>query len=57
MASNVTAVPLVQAARVSDDFFRTLRVAPVLGRDFRQGEDLREAPRTVILSYGAWQGR
>ena len=45
------------AARVSDDFFQTLGVAPVLGRDFRPGEDLPSAPRTVMLSYGAWQKR
>jgi macrolide transport system ATP-binding/permease protein len=44
-------------ARVSDEFFRTLDVAPMLGRDFRTGEDLPAAPRTVILSYAAWQKR
>jgi macrolide transport system ATP-binding/permease protein len=44
-------------ARVSDDFFRTLGVTPVLGRDFQAGEDLPSAPRTVILSYGAWRAR
>ena len=44
-------------ARVSDDFFRTLGVAPMLGRDFRSGEDLPSAQRTVLLSYGAWQTR
>jgi predicted permease len=43
--------------RVSDGFFRTLGVAPVLGRDFYPGEDLPEAPRTLLLSYGAWQKR
>ena len=47
----------VRAPRVSDGFFRTLGVEPVLGRDFRPGEDLPEAQRTVILSYGAWQKR
>src|SRR3954449_5532996 len=47
----------VPGARVSDDFFRTLGVSPVLGRDFRPGEDLPSAPRTVILSYAMWQGR
>ena len=31
--------------------------APILGRDFRPGEDLPSAPRTVILSYDAWQKR
>ncbi|HYK34585.1 ABC transporter permease [Alloacidobacterium sp.] len=44
-------------ARVSDGFFRTLGVAPVLGRDFRSGEDQKNAPRTVLLSYSAWQRR
>ena len=38
-------------------FFRTLGVTPVLGRDFRAGEDLPSAARTVILSYAAWQAR
>ena len=45
------------AARVSDDFFRTLGVRPILGRDFRPGEDLAAAPRLAILSYAAWQTR
>jgi predicted permease len=44
-------------ARVSADFFRTLGVAPVLGRDFVSGEDQPNAPRSVILSYAAWQTR
>jgi macrolide transport system ATP-binding/permease protein len=42
-------------ARVSDGFFRTLGVTPVLGRDFYPGEDLPSAPRAVLLSYAAWQ--
>ncbi|HEY1902044.1 MAG TPA: ABC transporter permease [Terracidiphilus sp.] len=44
-------------ASVSDGFFRTLGVRPVLGRDFIAGEDLASAPRAVLLSYGAWQSR
>ena len=47
----------VSAARVSDGFFRTLGVTPVFGRDFRPGEDLLNAPQTVILSYETWQNR
>jgi macrolide transport system ATP-binding/permease protein len=47
----------VNGARVSDGFFRTLGVMPVLGRDFHPGEDLLSAPRTVLLSYAAWQQR
>jgi len=50
-------VELVAGARVSDGFFRTLGVDPLLGRDFYEGEDLLEAPRTVLLSYQAWQKR
>src|SRR3954468_17583043 len=45
----------VSAARVSDDFFKTLGVAPALGRDFRAGEDQPAASGTVILSHAAWQ--
>jgi macrolide transport system ATP-binding/permease protein len=44
-------------ARVSDGFFRTLGVRPLLGRDFYAGEDLPAAPRTVLLSYAVWQNR
>ena len=47
----------VPASRVSDGFFRTLGVAPALGRDFYPGEDLPETPNTVILSYATWQKR
>ena len=44
-------------ARVSAGFFRTLGVAPILGRDFYDGEDRPEAPRTALLSFAAWQKR
>jgi len=47
----------VPGVRVSDGFFHTLGVTPVLGRDFYRGEDLPAAPRTVILTYAAWQKR
>jgi predicted permease len=47
----------VHGSVVSDGFFRTLGVNPLLGRDFHAGEDLPEAPQTTILSYGAWQRR
>ena len=48
---------MVDGAHVSDGFFHTLGVAPILGRDFYTGEDLPEAPRAVILSYASWQKR
>jgi len=44
-------------ARVSDGFFKTLGVTPVLGRDFYYGEDHPEKPRTTLISYSAWQRR
>jgi macrolide transport system ATP-binding/permease protein len=52
-----TGLQPVTAARVSDGFFRTLGVTPMMGRDFYSGEDRESAPRAVILSYGAWQKR
>ena len=55
MMSTATGTQLVAGARVSDGFFRTLGVTPLLGRDFYEGEDLLEAPRTVMISYSAWQ--
>jgi macrolide transport system ATP-binding/permease protein len=48
---------LAAGAHVSSGFFRTLGVAPALGRDFRPEEDGRDAGRAVILSYASWQKR
>jgi macrolide transport system ATP-binding/permease protein len=42
-------------AHVSAGFFRTLGVAPILGRDFYDGEDAAAPARTVLLSYSVWQ--
>lgn len=47
----------INGGRVSDGFFRTLGVSPILGRDFYSGEDLPQAPLTLILSYASWQKR
>ena len=47
----------VPAARVSDGFFRTLGVTPILGRDFRPGEDKPGQPKIAMLSYGTWMTR
>ena len=43
------------SAVASDNFFQTLGVKPILGRNFGPGEDLASAPRTVLLSYEFWQ--
>lgn len=48
---------MIRAGRVSDGFFRTLGVRPMIGRDFYAGEDKPEAARAVLLNYGTWQQR
>jgi putative ABC transport system permease protein len=54
----------VLGARVSSNLFRVLGVQPLLGRAFRDGEDMiaLDGPRgadldIVILSHGLWQRR
>jgi predicted permease len=47
----------VPSARVSDGFFQTLGVKPLLGRDFRPGEDHPGAAKIAMLTYGSWQKR
>lgn len=47
----------VPAGRVSDGFFGTLGIRPMLGRDFLPGEDRPGGPRFAILSYGTWLKR
>lgn len=46
---------LLPSAVVTDNFFQTLGVRPISGRDFQPGEDQLAAPRSVILSYGFWK--
>src|SRR5258705_3228622 len=57
VVSTSAGMEMVDGARVTAGFFRTLGVSPFLGRDFYAGEDLPEAPRTLILSYASWQKR
>ena len=45
----------VSDLRVTDGFFHTLGIAPILGRDFYVGEDLAGTANTTILSYAGWQ--
>src|SRR6185295_3744194 len=47
----------IGAMRVSANFFRTLGVPPVLGRDFRADEDTPSGWRVVILSDSLWRRR
>ena len=57
LLSTRTGVEPVPGEEVSAGFFRTLGIVPALGRDFRPGEDALGAPKSVLLSYGAWQRR
>ncbi|HEX7939190.1 MAG TPA: ABC transporter permease, partial [Gemmatimonadaceae bacterium] len=43
--------------RVSQDYFRTLGVRPLLGRDFQPADDQVNGPKVVILSNGVWRRR
>ena len=45
----------VPGARVSPDFFRTLEVAFVRGRDFTAEEQARGGPHAAIIDAGFWQ--
>lgn len=42
--------------QVSANYFRTLGVAPALGRDFQAADDIFRGPRVVMLSDVSWHG-
>jgi len=46
-----------QGVRVSANAFSLLGERPILGRDFRDGEDLKGAEPVAILGYGLWKTR
>ena len=43
--------------RVGAEYFRTLGIAPLLGRDFRTEDDVPRGPNVAIISYALWQRR
>jgi putative ABC transport system permease protein len=47
----------VMGAAVTPDFFRVLRVAPLLGRTFTNEDGVPNAAPTIVLSYRFWQER
>jgi len=55
--NTATGTEPVAGERVSAGFFRTLGITPMLGRDFRDGEDAAGTAPVVLLSYGTWQRR
>jgi putative ABC transport system permease protein len=47
----------VEGARVTWEYFRTVGLAPAIGRDFEQGEDRPAGPRIAIISDSLWRRR
>jgi putative ABC transport system permease protein len=47
----------VSLAGVSDSFFGTLGVRPIIGRDFGAQDNQPNTPRVVIVSHGMWLRR
>ena len=47
----------VVGARVTWEYFRTLGLRPMLGRDFEQSEDTPDHRRVVLISEQLWQRR
>ncbi|MDT7817340.1 MAG: putative transport system permease protein, partial [Acidobacteriaceae bacterium] len=46
-----------EGQRVSADYFRTLGISPVLGRDFKAVDDQFQGPNVVVLSDRLWRLR
>src|SRR6478672_10625739 len=47
----------LQGRLVTSEFFSTLGIKPLVGRDFLADEDRQGATPTAILSYGFWERR
>ncbi len=46
---------LTNAAQATTNFFSTLGVKPVLGRDFIDGDQQYDSPRVAMLTYALWR--
>jgi putative ABC transport system permease protein len=44
-------------ALVESNFLSTFEIHPIAGRDFTREDDLPNAPRVALLSYGLWRSR
>ncbi len=47
----------LECGMVTQSFFRTFRVQPMLGRAFTRAEDQPGAAKVMLLTYGLWQRR
>src|SRR5689334_6060316 len=50
-----SAVRYVHAARISAHYLDVIGIAPVIGRNFTEAEDVPHGPNTAILSYELWR--
>jgi predicted permease len=48
---------IIEGARVTHDYFTTLGVAPMYGRDFVEDDDVPGAPNVVMISHAWWKSR
>ena len=48
---------LIFGAQVSSNFFATLGVRPVIGRDFSPSDEIAAGPKVAILTYECWRSR
>ncbi|MFZ0639870.1 MAG: ABC transporter permease [Candidatus Acidiferrales bacterium] len=46
---------LLLGAQATTNFFSTLGVKPILGRDFAAGEDIASGPKVALLTYKFWK--
>lgn len=47
----------VHGAHVTSNYFRLFGASVLLGRTFDQADNLKNAPKVVVLSYGLWRHR
>jgi putative ABC transport system permease protein len=57
IGDDLQAAEMRSGPSISANAFRLLAVKPALGREFLPDDELRGAPRTVILGHGLWQSR
>jgi len=50
-----SAVRYVHAGRISAHYLDVIGIAPVIGRNFTEAEDVPHGPNTAILSYELWR--
>ena len=57
IASDTELPERLRGARITPSTFRTLRIVPILGRDFTDTDAAPGAPAVALISYRQWQSR